>query len=93
MTGLETRPPPATTHEIREIIGQWDDDILARIAAIGATKEEVLEAFAWLNSDDYLHRKLHHGLSGRPALVFEILEATLPEDNGRQSAAYLASRV
>lgn len=73
-------PAPATVPEIRAIIGPCDDELLADLAAVGATKEEVLEAFAWLNSDDYLHRKLHHGLQGRAADVFEILEAALPEE-------------
>jgi len=53
--------------------------VIASIAALGATREEILEAHAWLASDDYLHRELHHSLSGRAAQVFYLLEAELPE--------------
>ncbi len=70
---------PAVASEIRDIVGPVEDAVITAILDIGATREEVLEARAWLNSDDYLHRRLHHALTGRAAQVFEILEAELPE--------------
>jgi hypothetical protein len=69
----------ATASEVRDIVGGLDDGVIASIAALGATCEEIAEAQAWLTSDDYLHRELHHTLSGRAAQVFDILEAQLPE--------------
>jgi len=69
----------ATASEIRAIVGALDDSLIAAILALGATREEILEAQAWFTSDDYLHRELHHSLRGRAALVFDILEAALPE--------------
>ncbi len=83
MAPQHQQPTPATVQDIRDIIGPSDDAVLTNIVALGATREEVLEAFAWLSSDDYLHRKLHHSLTGRPALVFELLEAKFPENNRR----------
>lgn len=70
---------PANASEIREIVGPLDDTIITSILQLGATQGEILEAQAWLTSDDYLHRELRHALQGRAAQVFEILEAELPE--------------
>ena len=74
----------ATGREIRAIVGPLDDGVIAAIAALGSTPEEIAEAKAWLTSDDYLHRKLHHQLRGRAALVFDILESQLPEADGQE---------
>lgn len=79
MTEGQSKRTPATGQEIRDILGPADDSVIASILAVGATREEILEAFSWLTSDDYLHRELHHGLSGPAALVFDILEAELLE--------------
>jgi hypothetical protein len=77
---VEQKPgKAATASEIRGIIGAADDSLVAGIAAVGATRDEVLAAHTWLTSDDYLHRALHHTLSGRAAQVLDILEAELPE--------------
>ncbi len=74
---------PVTASEIRDVIGAVDDGVLLRILEIGPTRQEVIEARAWLDSDDYLQRVHHHPLSGRAAAVFEILEAELPEPDGQ----------
>ncbi len=69
----------ATAAEIREILGPVDDQTVSSILNLEATPSEIIEAQTWLTSDDYLHRQLHHALSGRAAQVFEILEAEQPE--------------
>lgn len=79
MNAIEQERRPATATEIREIIGPVEDATLTSILEVGATREEVLEAYVWLSSDDYLHRQRHHTLSGRAARVFDLLEAELPE--------------
>ena len=79
MTTLSQQDKAASASEIRDIDGALDDGVIASIVALGATREEILEARAWLASDDYLHRELHHSLRGRAAQVFDILEAELPE--------------
>ena len=73
----------AAASEIRAIVGPIDDAMLVRIAEIGATREEVLEAWTWLGSDDYLQRARHHMLSGRAAAVVNVLEAERPERDRR----------
>jgi len=78
MTAIHQHEKPATVHDIQEIVGPCDDEVLASIVAIEATRDEILEAFAWLGSDDYPHRKRHHTMRGRPAEVFAILEAEFP---------------
>ena len=79
-TGRADGALPATGEEIRTILGPIDDTLLASLLAVGATSAEVLEAQTWLNSDDYLHRSLHHGQTGRVAALVEILEAEEPEE-------------
>lgn len=80
---MTTTPPEkaATAGEIRAIVGPLEDSVIAAITAVGATREEILEAQTWLASDDCLHRALHHSLSGRAAAIFDILEAELPEQS------------
>jgi hypothetical protein len=77
MANANQSDKPAAASDVREIVGALDDSLIASIVAIGATREEIQEAQAWLASDDYLHRELHHSLHGRAAAVFDILEAEL----------------
>ena len=79
MTGGQHEPTAATAQDVRDILGPVDDALIASILAVEATRDEILDASTWLNSDNYMHRQLHHGLSGTAALVFDILEAELPE--------------
>jgi len=79
MSLTERRIPPATASEILAIVGDVEAETIAAIVALGATREEVLEAQTWFSSDDYLQRKLHHTLHGRAAEVFGLLEAELVE--------------
>ena len=76
MTGL--------THEqIIDIVGRLDDDRVAEIIDTGATEAELMEAYSWTTSDGVTSAAGdRHSLSGRVALVFEILTAdeALEED-------------
>ena len=83
---MNTKPHSAraaAASEIREIVGALDDGTLLRVAAIGATREELLEAWTWLGSDDYLQRAHHHMLSGRAAAVVNVLEGDRLERDRR----------
>ena len=72
---------PASASEVRAIVGEFDDTVIARIVATGATAAEVLEAFTWLTADDQLGTELERTCSGRVAQVYEILdEETQPLD-------------
>ena len=79
MTPIDRAGQAASASEIREIVGRIEDATVTGILGLGATREEILEAYLWLSSDDYLHRQRHHTLSGRAAQVFDLLEAELPE--------------
>lgn len=83
MNPSHQRMKPATATEIHQILGSLDDAVVTAILALGATQDEIREAQAWLSSDDYLHRTLHHQLSGRAAEVFQLLEEELPEPEQR----------
>ena len=69
----------ASANAIREIIGPFEDDVVAKILKDGPTVTEVRDAYAWLRSDEYLQRHLDHGLHGRAAQVFQILKDEYPE--------------
>jgi len=79
MTDTNQHGRVVTASDIRDIVGALDDSVIASIVALGATRDEIIEAQTWLASDDYLHRELHHSLQGRAADVFDILEAEIPE--------------
>ncbi len=69
---------PATGSEVREILGPLDDAVIAAILGLGATRNEVLEAYAWLSADDQIRRERHSTIHGRAAQVCRLLEAELP---------------
>jgi hypothetical protein len=72
---------PASASEVRAIVGELDDAVIARIVATDATAAELLEAFTWLTADDQLGTDLERTCSGRVAQVYEILdEETQPLD-------------
>lgn len=77
---MENPRKNASAVDIVAITGPLDDAVLTRILATGATTAEVSEAFFWLNSDDYLHRELHHAPKGVVAEICDILAAENAED-------------
>jgi len=66
---------PLTAEDVRSIVGRIGDDQLAAILATGATSAQVLEAFTWLSSDEYLGGELERPLISAVADVYEILRA------------------
>ncbi len=77
MSDDPTRDRPATAAEVVEIVGPLDDQVIARIIGTGASAADVLEAFTWLNADDYMG-KLERPKIGAMAAVIDILEAEMP---------------
>ncbi|MDF3024155.1 MAG: hypothetical protein K0R10_1516 [Alphaproteobacteria bacterium] len=50
---MQTKKPVcASVSEIRNILGPSDDDLIMAIQNTGATREEVLLAFQWLEGED-----------------------------------------
>lgn len=77
MTAEEARP--LTASEIREILRRPDDDLVSAILALGATRDELIEAKVWLSADD-LRRERHETVHGRVAALFELLDARIIEE-------------
>jgi hypothetical protein len=72
-----------TPTEVVEICGALDDAVVAKIVDTGASAAQVLEAFTWLNSDDYLGGELERPKEGLVGVIFDILEAEQPEPEER----------
>jgi hypothetical protein len=70
---------PATAAQIRAIVGDLDDDVVAEILGLGATEAEVLEAFTRLNADDAVSEETVRTARGNVAAVCEILERASEE--------------
>ncbi len=68
--------------EAKEVLGPVDDTVIADVVRVGATREELAEALAWIGSDDMLMREGKPPPSGRVATLVEILEADQLEDDG-----------
>jgi hypothetical protein len=66
---------PATAQDIRSIIGELEDGVVASILRTGATREEVLEAFTWATADDFLGSELERSRRGAVGAVYDILRA------------------
>lgn len=63
-----------TREDVIGVLGPVDDELIVTILGTGATREELEEAFGWLNADDVLGRQLRRQPSGKVAELCEILE-------------------
>lgn len=63
----------ATDHDIRAVLGPTDDEMVFMIQETGASKGEALQAFTWLNDDDYIGAKLKRPMNNRIRAVYDIL--------------------
>ena len=67
-----------TYDEIVSVLGRVDDDLAAALIATGASLDELLEAWNWLNSDEALIGQ------GRPlpdSRVGQLIDLLEPEDD------------
>ena len=72
-------PRPATSAEIREMVGDIEAAKLEAILATGATPGEIAEAMAWVaGANDVMGAELARPLAGPVAAVYEILASELP---------------
>jgi hypothetical protein len=76
-----------TAEDIRVTVGRLSDESVAEILATGATVEELVEAFSWLNEDDQLGRELLHRPSPTVQRLCEILQAEEPEPEDERGVA------
>jgi hypothetical protein len=63
--------------DVDEIVGPLEDSTIAALIATGASRDDLLEAYAWLTADDAQHRRLHREPHGTIAQLCEILEAEI----------------
>ena len=70
---------PASAAAIRQIFGDFDDATVARIAAIGATEAELLEAYQWVSADDELGAETERSPSGTVGQICDILRSEEPD--------------
>jgi hypothetical protein len=64
----------AMTHrDVTSILGPVDEAIAAEVLAIGATREELAQAWAWVNSDEAMIGEGRHLPDGRVAVLVDLL--------------------
>ncbi len=80
---MTTQDRPATSAEIRDIVGPLDDAVLVEIIETGASASEVLEAFTWLSADDQVATETGRGPRGAVLRVYEILQREEPQADER----------
>ena len=68
-----------TAQDVREIVGPIGDNRLSAILATKATSAQLVEAFTWLSSDEYLSGGLERALTGVVAELYDILKAGEPD--------------
>lgn len=70
----------ALTHnDVVAMIGSVEDTVVAEVLAMGATREELAEAHAWVMSDEALMNTGRPLPSGRVGRLVEILQAVEDE--------------
>jgi hypothetical protein len=69
-----------TREGVVDALGRTDDLVIAEIIATGATREELVEAQAWIANDDPLLASGRSRATGRVAQLVEILAAVQEED-------------
>ncbi|MCG7358122.1 hypothetical protein MHL39_15935 [Roseomonas mucosa] len=68
-----------TGEDVRSILGTVDNDLMARILATGATRDDLAEAYAWLSNDEAPINSGQRLASGRVAELIDLLEETEEE--------------
>ncbi|NTH49234.1 hypothetical protein G6K98_31845 [Agrobacterium rhizogenes] len=62
-----------TAKDIVSVLGPIDETLMVNISAIGATPEELAEAWAWVNNDEALIGEGRTLPSGKVAELVELL--------------------
>jgi len=69
---------PLTAEAVGHILGDVDAAVITEVLTTGATPEELVEAYEWLTSDDYMGARLHRPMTGIVARLCSILESQMP---------------
>ncbi|TAL40152.1 MAG: hypothetical protein EPN97_00560 [Alphaproteobacteria bacterium] len=73
----QMRPAEATERDIRSMLGPVDNEIIVAIKDTGASRDELLQANAWLEEDDYIGAMLEKPMTHRVRRVYDILRNDL----------------
>ena len=64
-----------TRNDVVAVLKPAEDTVVAQIIATGATKEELAEAYAWMQSDEALMNAGRPLPSGRVGQIIAVLQA------------------
>ena len=69
-----------TREDVRAVLGPVDDILVAEILRTGASREELVEAHAWMTNDEAAMNTGQPIASGRVGQLIDILEADEDEE-------------
>ena len=64
-----------TSDDVRAVLGPVEDELVAEIIATGASRDELMEAHAWLTNDEAPMNTGRPLASGRVGRLIDILDA------------------
>ncbi|HUG63358.1 MAG TPA: hypothetical protein VMP03_16045 [Methylomirabilota bacterium] len=77
-----------TYEEAKQVLGPVDDSVIADVVKTGATREELVEALAWIGGDDVL---IGEGRSPPKGVVAALVDILAPADEDEPSVGGPAS--
>ena len=69
-----------TAGDVRAVLGPVDGSLVAEVLATGASREELIEAYAWITNDEAPMNAGQPLASGRVAQLIEVLEAAVEDE-------------
>jgi hypothetical protein len=69
-----------TADDVRAVLGPVDDSLVAEVLATGASREELVEAYAWITNDEAPVNVGRPLASGRVAQLIDVLEAAVEDE-------------
>jgi|1186.fasta_scaffold277742_1 hypothetical protein len=69
-----------TADDVRAVLGPVDDSLVAEVLATGASREELVEAYAWITNDEAPMNVGRPLASGRVAQLIDVLEAAVEDE-------------
>ena len=72
--------PTLTADDVRAVLGPVDDSLVAELLATDASREELVEAYAWITNDEAPMNAGRPLASGRVAQLIDVLEAAVEDE-------------
>ncbi len=71
----QVKTRPATCCEIRDMFGGCEnDDLVMNIRHIGASPEEILQAFEWLDNDGYAGASFRRRMDNNLCRIYDLVQ-------------------